>query len=634
MDERTARLEAIVADLTGRVADLEARIRGAETTRAIPSADLHDPIASAVAKGAGSLQQWVALLGRTLVVLGGAYLLRAITESQVVSPQTGVLVGLLYGAPWLVLASRAEGRGAHLDALSHALSTALIGYPLVWEATVRFQVLTPAQSAGVIAALTGAALVLASRRRLQSLAWIVTFGGLASAFGLAVATATWVPYTLVTIAVGLATLWLAYLHRWNEMRWPAAFAANLMLFVATGRAGAHGGAAAVMWLQALALAGYFGSFTLRIIVGSSRLTLFEVAQAAAALVVAFGGLVYLAAGSSSGLLMLAAGSIGFGVAAYAVAFAFTETHRPASTFLFQTTVAFFFCAVSIAVGFGTATSAALYVMLAAIALAAALKYRRSTLALHATLYAITAALAAGLFNSSAGAFAAPGPAGVLMPSPSSAAALATLFAITALPVREPRERWRYVIPVSRCIGAAIAVWGSAAALVAMVVAAFAGNVDGSQLSTIRTIVLAIAALTTASAGFSRFGREAGWLTYPLLMIAGLKLVFVDFARGRPTTLFAALAAYGAALILAPRILRRVAARREQAASKDAALPSEPMSCGVQTPAIVEAVGLGLQTPTIVEAVDRGLQTPATVEAVGRGLQTPAITSTHPQTTAR
>ena len=118
MDERVARLEALVADLRERVADLETRVAPGDhaATFVRHHETSHDPLTAVAEIGAGSGQQWLALVGRTLVVLGGAYLLRAITESHVVAPQAGVALGLIYGAPWLVLASRAEGRGAHLDA--------------------------------------------------------------------------------------------------------------------------------------------------------------------------------------------------------------------------------------------------------------------------------------------------------------------------------------------------------------------------------------------------------------------------------------------------------------------------------------------------------------------------------------
>ena len=567
MDERVARLEAVVADLTGRVADLEARLlRGDHAvTFTRHSEAIHDPLTAVAEIDAGSVQQWLALVGRTLVVLGGAYFLRAITESHVVVPQAGVALGLIYGAPWLVLASRAEGRGAHLDALCHALSTALIGYPLVWEATVRFGVLTPPQSAGLLAALTGAALVLASRRQLQRLAWVVTFGALGSALGLAAATGAWAPYTLVAIAVGLATLWLGYLHRWVEIRWPAAFAANLMLFIATGRAGAHGGVASVVWLQALMLAGYLGSFTIRTVVGSHPIVPFEVVQSAGALAVAFGGLVYLLSGSSGGLQILAIVSLLVAVSAYVTAFRFTEVQRPTPNFVFQTILGFFFTVAGLAVGAGSVVASAIYVALAAVTLGLARRHDRLTLVLHAALFGIAAAIGSGLLTNATLAIVTPTAAGVASPGVIPLAALTVLLAIAALPARDTRERWRYVMPVARCVVAALGTWTAAGVIVALALAALPGSIDQSQLSTIRTIVLVASAVAVAAAGWYPAGREAAWLTFPLLLIAGMKLVFVDFLQGRPTTLFAALAVYGAALIIAPRMLRRESAGSENPA---------------------------------------------------------------------
>jgi hypothetical protein len=43
--------------------------------------------------------------------------------------------------------------------------------------------------------------------------------------------------------------------------------------------------------------------------------------------------------------------------------------------------------------------------------------------------------------------------------------------------------------------------------------------------------------------------------YPLLVLVGLKMVAQDFKYSRPATLFIALAVYGIALIVAPRLRR-------------------------------------------------------------------------------
>jgi hypothetical protein len=50
-------------------------------------------------------------------------------------------------------------------------------------------------------------------------------------------------------------------------------------------------------------------------------------------------------------------------------------------------------------------------------------------------------------------------------------------------------------------------------------------------------------------------REWGWLVYPLLVAIGLKMMTQDFKFSRPSSLFIAMALYGAALIVAPRLRR-------------------------------------------------------------------------------
>jgi hypothetical protein len=82
------------------------------------------------------------------------------------------------------------------------------------------------------------------------------------------------------------------------------------------------------------------------------------------------------------------------------------------------------------------------------------------------------------------------------------------------------------------------------------------SVDPGVLATVSTGVLAAATLVIAWMGRRDRLREWGWLVYPLLIGIGLKLVAQDFKHSRPATLFIAMALYGAALIIAPRLRRR------------------------------------------------------------------------------
>jgi len=560
MEDPILRLESRVAYLTDQVAGLEQRLAIVERGVPGPAGEPRhsDNLAPIVSFERAPVQQWLGIAGRTLVVLGGAYLLRALTGSHVLSAQAGVGFGILYGAPWLLLASRAAAHDSQVDAFAHALTAALIGYPLVWEATLRFNVISPEQSAALLGGLTAAALMLSSMRRLQGLAWVVTFGALLSAVGLAIATGSWTAYTLLAIAVGLATLWLGYTQDWTMLRWPAAATANLMLLILTGRAVGAGAVPAALAVQMVMLAGYLGSFAVRTLFIGREVIPFEVAQSVAVLAVAFGGAISLIRATGSNVLLIGAASLVLAAAGYVVAFSFVERHRHVKNFFFYTLLAQLFAIVGIGLCAGNAAGSLIYSAVAIACAALAHRSNRLTLALQATIYALAAALGSGLVIAAARALAAPAPGVSGTPTLASALALAALAIVTLLPVRRPVESWGVFAGVPRVVLLTAFVSTAIGAAIALTVTAFLNTeqMDGSLLATLRTAVLVIATLALARAARHTQGREAGWLVYPLLIVTGLKLLFADFPQGRPETLFAALALYGVALIVAPRMLRR------------------------------------------------------------------------------
>ena len=75
------------------------------------------------------------------------------------------------------------------------------------------------------------------------------------------------------------------------------------------------------------------------------------------------------------------------------------------------------------------------------------------------------------------------------------------------------------------------------------------------LATIRTAVLVAGVLLLAWAGRRERWHEAGWLAYPLLALAGLKLLLDDLVHSGPAALVVAFGLYGGALILVPRLRR-------------------------------------------------------------------------------
>jgi hypothetical protein len=557
VDDRLERLETAVAALDREVAELRARLARVDGGAAARPGDsiagtLLDPKVSA-----GAIQRWLALTGRTLVILGGVYLLRALTDAQVLPARTGVALGLVYGAPWLLLASRAGSRGAPLDAFCYGLATALIGFPLVWEATYRFGVLSTPQSAGLLAVLTAGALVLSAARRLESLAWIVTLGALAAAFTLAIATSGWMAYTVLAIAIGLATLWLGYVREWLLLRWAAAAVAHLMLVIVTGRAAAAGTWRTVLAVQAFMLVGYLGSFALRTLVRNRVVVPFEVAQSVGVLMTAFGGALFLIRSSGATVAPVAIGSLVIAAAVYVVAFGFVAHRRHELNFLFYSLLALVLAVTGIGLSAGAAIGSVLYGACALAAAGSAVRGRQPVLVVHAVAYASAAIVSSGLLAGATMAIARV-PAEWLPIGPLAVTALAVASAVAAAPYAVPASAWRYLIRAPRALLLWLLAWVYVGVATSSAVGMLARVAEPgvTAVSTIRTIVLIGAVLVAASAGRRECWREAGWLTYPLLVLTGLKILFVDFPQGKPSTLFVALGLYGVALILTPRLSRR------------------------------------------------------------------------------
>lgn len=554
MEERLVRLEARLAELESTVTELEARIAAVGERPALEIVQAE--AASLVPElGAAAIQRWLALIGRTLVVLGGAYLLRAVTGAGVVPAHVGVSVGLIYGAPWLYLASRAAARGGHLDALWHGLATALIGYPLVWEATIRFGAFTPAESALLLGILTAAAFLLAFRTRLHSLAWILTLGASLSALGLAMATGNWIVYTVLALAVGIGALWLGYTREWILLRWPAAAVANFMMFVATGRSLSDGSSTAVLAVQFLLLTGYLGSFAWRTLVIGRDVIPFELAQSAGALAVGFGGAIFLIQSTGSNLVPFGIATLALAVSGYIVAFAFVERRLNIKNFVFYTLLALVFSIAGIALSFGASAGSVLFAAISIAAAAGARRYQRSTLYLHAAIYATAGVITAGLLGAATGALLQPPGAAWTPPPVVALIQLAALALVVLIPATVSCGSLAFAPRLALVV---MLVWTSMGTAVALIVPAVYGNraVDPGALASMRTAAMIAATLLVARAGGTVAGREAGWLAYPLLILTGAKLALADFLQGRPSTLFVSLALYGIALIVVPRLLRR------------------------------------------------------------------------------
>jgi hypothetical protein len=513
----------------------------------------------------------VGLVGRTLVVLGGAFLLRAITDAAVVPALGGVAVALAYATWWLVQADRAGAAGHRLGAVFHGLAAAMIAYPLIWETTIRFELLNGPAAAAALVAFFALGLAVAQRRELALIAWTHTLFTIGTGLALLVGTRDFMIFTIALLMLGAAIEAFAFHDRWLPLRWPAAAAADLaVIMAATAAMGPDGPpkGAALLSPAAVTLAGlalpllYLSSIAANTLLRRRPITPFELTQAIAALVVGFGIATRTAAFVDASTSPIGFASILLGAACYAAAFAYVEKFSGRGTnFYSYSTLA----AALILFGCPLALPAvALAPTWAALALAAiAISRRLDPIAtrFHGAVYLLASALAAGLISlASDGLLADPG-ADWRPITLTSVYVTATGVACYAILVSAPNvaaSRWLELLP--RAATATVVTWSAAglaaAWLAGLVLTASSGTAAPAFVAAGRTAVLATFAVLLAWAGRRLSLPELTWLVYPLLIGGGIKLVWKDLNYDHPVALFFGFAIYGTSLILTPRLMRR------------------------------------------------------------------------------
>jgi len=569
MDERLARLEAQLEQLTCRLAALEQRLSTLEAATAVPR---RVPVAAGeptvtgrlpglLASEAGAI---VALIGRTLVVLAGAYLLRALTDSGMLATRPGMLCGLAFALVWIVMAGRSGGAARSLSATFHGIAFVLIAFPLVFELTTRFHFLDPRGAAAGLGGLAGAALLVAAGRRLHGLAWVTTLGALATAAFLMLETSEVGPFAVFLVLLGVVTLWLGHGLDWTLLRWPVALAVDLAGLILAGRAGSFGAADSVstaVAVQLLLLFGYLGSVAARTLFQNRPIIPFEVVQSAGAIVVGLGGAAYLASRTGMGGLPLGLGTLALAATCYDLGATVIERRQGRGrTFYAYTSAALVFGLAGLPL---VALGPPLAVAYAALGLAGAWAGRltgRVLFQAHGAVALLAAVLVSRLITRVLYGLGLPA-------APDGAPSLAMLLVLAlcvagtwGLGFPSPAGSPVLVARVPRLVVMVLALGGLLGVVAGWLAPALAqGTAHGlhpGMLATLRTGLLVSSVLLLAGASRTLGFVEGAWLTYPLLLLTGLKFAFEDFRAGEPATLFLGFGLYGLALILGPWLCRR------------------------------------------------------------------------------
>lgn len=498
------------------------------------------------------------IFGRALLGFAGAYLLRAVAESRAIPQAIVVAIAVAYAAGWLVWAARSPAI-SRLACYSYAVTSALILSPMLWEVTVRFEILPPPLTAVVLASFALLSVILAWRDNLSPIVWVGMLTAITTAFVLLVSARDPVSFTAVVLFAALLAELAGCWQRWPGVRFVVALAADFAVLITVVILGDSQSvpqeyhSASTPLLIALVVALFFiytAGLALRSLWAQWKISLIEAAQFAAAVLLAAWAVFRITSGA--GILALGVFCLAAGAASYFAAFALRSRHREARNFGFYALWAAVFL---FAGSFFAIQGFALVVWLCLAAVAATglgVRARNPALDLHGVAYLAGAVFASGLLIYSERALA-----GALPASPGWPAILAAAVAIlcAALISRYPGEhKVERVLRLLPAIFAVFAFAGLAVVALALLIARGAGPTL-PELAVIRTVVACAVALLLAFAGARWRRTELVWLAYAVAVMGTLKLAVEDFRIGNTKSLAASLLIFGAVLILLPRLAR-------------------------------------------------------------------------------
>ena len=508
------------------------------------------------------------VLGRALLGLAGAYLLRALTEAGTFSPRIGVAIGLVYAMLWLVWAARTPA-ARRLEAALHGLTSVLVLSPLLFEATTSLHAISTWTAGAILFAFTLFGLAVSWRKDLLIVATFATLAGLGTSAALLWSTLDVLPFTFVFLAIALAMEVSACLNHWLSERWLTATAADLAVLLATWLVTLEHGLpegyaaiphAALLGAQVALLGIYLASTIVRTLLRGFTFTWFETAQCALAFLISVGGGLQLTshdARVAPGLALLA---LVCAAACYLVSFLMLDRGGELSrNFHTYATFGFLLAVAGSRILLSGAAAAVAWSVLAVAAIWVGGIFLRLTLKVHGCIFLLLALGASSALEQAAGLLLGERtwPGGAPWAIWSGALTASLCYAIGTRHAAAVTPSWS-----SRTLR--ILVAGTAVLLLAGVAAGlltagyhliFGVEATHAYCATLRTFVLSAAALLLAWAG-GRWDRpEFGRLVYPVMALGAYRMIVVDLHQDRTAALFLSLLLYGGALILLPKLIR-------------------------------------------------------------------------------
>lgn len=498
------------------------------------------------------------LVGKALLGIAGAYLLRAVAEANVAPSAVVATVAIAYALAWLVWASRAKS-GDWLTGTVYACTSALILAPMLWELMLRFSVLTSTVTAAIVAGFVVAASVLAWKRELAPVLWVANLTAGTLALGLSIASREMLPFIGVLLVMVLIGEYGALRGRDSGVRVVVSLAADVaiwaLIFIYSSaestRASYPNLGASALIVPGLLLFLIVGSSVIyRTVFAGGRITAFETLQTMGAFLLAACSLMYFGPAASVlgfGIACLVLAGAGYAVAA--VRFSGDGDRRNLTVFAGWSGALML---VGVLLCLPVKVQSPMLGGLAVAASWAGARMLRLHMELHGLVFLLAAAAGSGLLNWMLGELAGASPGAAQL-----AGYLVILCAIAcyAGAMLKPGERWQQqAMAIAFALTATVAV--TALLVQALMWLVALRLIPGAHhLAFVRTLTICVVAIGLAFCG-ARWGRaELAKIGYATLGLLAVKLAAEDLRHGQLAFIAASIFLFAITLIVVPRIVR-------------------------------------------------------------------------------
>jgi hypothetical protein len=548
--------------LSTRLETLERRVYVLEHPSQAPSSlPALEPNPSAIAEAGETPSFALAggmfpVLGKAMLGIAGAYLLRAVAESGSLPKAAVAAVAIVYAVLWLVGAARVRD-GAWFASTTYACTSALILAPMLWELTLRFNVLPASITAGVLIGFAIAASLLARQR--AAVLWVAYAGAAGTALALSIASHQLARFLAAILLMAALNEYASLRSRAAGVRTLVAAAADLgilgLIYIYSSPQDTRLdypvlGTAALLALGFALFAIFAVSVVFKTLPQRRAITVFETIQIMIAFLLAAASLLYF--GPLASAMILGVCCVALSAASYAAVFLFFDRMPDRRNYrVFAAWSAALLLAGSwlclpplwLAACLGVA---------AVVATVLGTRLNRQTLEFHGVVYLLAAAAASGLLS-----FMFRALAGTLAGAPAWSVYLVSACAALcyAAGKRCPRESWKQQL--FHFVFASLAFAAAAALLVNGLVVLTALRVipEAHHLAFIRTLILCAAALALAYGGAHWRRMELTRMGYATLALVATKLLLEDLRQGHLGFIAASIFLFALTLIAVPRIAR-------------------------------------------------------------------------------